>query len=73
MLTKFQQGRQSRVGQLFAVELQDFMKASGKLVDQLAHANEVPTGQRSRVGQLFAVELQDFMKASGKLVESVKI
>ena len=28
MLTEFQQGRQSRVGQSFAVELQDFMKAS---------------------------------------------
>ena len=29
MLTKFQQGRQSRVGQLFAIELiKDFMKAS---------------------------------------------
>ena len=27
MLTKFQQGRQSRVGQSFAIELQDFMKA----------------------------------------------
>ena len=25
MLTKFQQGRQSRVGQSFAIELQDFM------------------------------------------------
>ena len=28
MLTEFQQGRQSRVGQSFAVELQDFMKAN---------------------------------------------
>ena len=28
MLTEFQQGRQSRVGQPFAVELQDFMKAN---------------------------------------------
>ena len=28
MLTDFQQGRQSRVGQSFAVELQDFMKAN---------------------------------------------
>ena len=28
MLTTFQQGRQSRVGQSFAIELQDFMKAN---------------------------------------------
>ena len=28
MLTEFQQGRHSRVGQSFAVELQDFMKAN---------------------------------------------
>ena len=28
MLTKFQQGRQSRVGQPFAIELQDFMKVN---------------------------------------------
>ena len=28
MLTKFQQGRQSRVVQSFAIELQDFMKAN---------------------------------------------
>ena len=28
MLTEFQQGRQSRVGRSFAVELQDFMKAN---------------------------------------------
>ena len=28
MLTEFQQGRRSRVGQSFAVELQDFMKAN---------------------------------------------
>ena len=28
MLTEFQQGRQSRVGQSFAVKLQDFMKAN---------------------------------------------
>ena len=27
-LTKFQQGRQSRVGQSVAIELQDFMKAN---------------------------------------------
>ena len=38
MLTKFQQGRQSRVGQTFAIELiKDFMKASGsgKLVESV--------------------------------------
>ena len=28
MLTKFQQGRQSRVGQSFAIELQDFAKVN---------------------------------------------
>ena len=28
MLTKFQQGRQSRVGQSFAIELPDFVKAN---------------------------------------------
>ena len=30
MLTEFQQDRQSRVGQSFAVELQDFMKANAR-------------------------------------------
>ena len=31
----FQQGRQSRVGQSFAIEKQDFMKASGQLVESI--------------------------------------
>ena len=38
MLTKFQQGKQSRVGQSFVIELiKDFMKASGsgKLVESV--------------------------------------
>ena len=33
MLTKLQYGEQSRVGQSFAIELQHFMKASGKRKD----------------------------------------
>ena len=59
MLTEFQQGRQSRVGQSFAVELQDFMKAKCteslcrgkdlKIVEYLVRSRSFKSGPSSVV------------------------